>query len=176
MDAQSKMVLERVLALWGTGKKEKDPIGGEWSEESSFWAVKCLSGTQKGLWGELMFEESFGYKSEQVGLDLPDLKSDVKVMTRSKSKTKFASDASCDMNPEWYYIYLVFPEEYQLYRIPSSYRAVSQPTFTNLKGKIDIMRSHIIEMENNKWRFCDNRNRPEDIFFKKNNLEKFFEN
>ena len=139
MDKQSQLILEKVLLTKGLNPKNrsKNLIGGRWTEDSSFIRFKNMSQADIGRWGELMFEESFGLKSKSVGLDLPSLKADIKTFTRAYERTKFGGGASIHNNPDWYFLYLIFPNEYQLYRVPSSDQCIRERDGER-KGAIDI--------------------------------------
>ena len=139
MDEQSKRVLEKVRNNRGSNNFGMGTLrGGEWLENSSFIEFKNMSMQDIGYWGECMFEESFGIKSEPRGLDLPLLKADIKTFTRAYRRTKFSGGASSHLNPDCYFIYLIFPNEYQFYRIPSDDICIKKPKANGNKGKIDI--------------------------------------
>ena len=113
-------------------------IGEKWDKNSSFFCFKNMNMQDIGKWGELMFEESYGLKSKPTGLDLPSLNADVKTFTRAYKRTKFSGGASEHLNPDWYFVYLIFPNEYQLYRIPRYDQCIKHPIANADKGKIDI--------------------------------------
>jgi hypothetical protein len=132
------MILERVEQIRGSNNKGGvNLIGGEWLETSSFYIFKHMPIQDIGKWGEMMFNESFGLESESTGLDLPTLKADIKTFTRAYKRTKFSGPASTHLNPDWYFVYLIFPNGYQLYRIPGDDSCVKRGS-KSIHGKIDI--------------------------------------
>ena len=148
MDSQSALVLERVMNQRGKGQIHKDLIGGSW-EGSPFSEFKTLSPPQIGLWGEFMFEESFGYKCESRGLDLPSLNADVKTFTRAYKATKFSGNASIHLNPDRYFMYLIFPDHYRLYCVPRDDECIRiyKAWKNHHVGSVDIGRSALERFE-----------------------------
>ena len=132
-------MLEKVVLTKGLNPKNrsKNLIGGRWNENSSFIRFKNMSQTDIGRWGELMFEESYGLKSQSTGLDLPTLSADIKTLTRAYERTKFGGGASVHLDPDWYFLYLIFPNEYQLYRVPSTDQCIRERE-DRKQGAIDI--------------------------------------
>ena len=128
-------------------------VGGQWTENSSFAAVKNMTAQDIGKWGELMFEESYGLRSYPTGIDLPSLNADIKTFTRAYERTKFSGGASEHLGPDYYFTYLIFPNEYLLYRIPSNDRTVKCPNANGDKGKIDITAEDISRFNNNEYRY-----------------------
>jgi len=159
MTPQAKSVLQKVIAINGVGNKTKNIMGGRWTKDSPFILFKSLSITQRGDWGEKMFEESFGIKCQPTGIDLPELVADVKTFTRAYERTKFSGWANLDLNPDWYFVYLIFPDEYQLYKIPGNDQCVKNPKANHRNdrefGKIDITRVDIERFIRHGYRVDD---------------------
>ena len=155
MDKQSKLILEKLHNIRSLDPKNnsKNLVGGSWSEESSFHMFKNMSAQDIGKWGELMFEESYGFSSSPTGLDIPSLNADVKTFTRAYERTKFSGSASSHLSPDWYFTYLIFPNEYRLYRIPSSDRVIKTPTANGERGKIDITAEDLERFDNLDYRY-----------------------
>ncbi len=171
MDEQSKLVLERLHQMRGSNNISRNLIGGKWTEDSSFWVFKTMTMQDIGKWGELMFEESFGLKSQPTGLDVLELDSDIKTMTRAYERTKFSGGASQHLNPSYYYTYLIFPDQYLLYRIPSDDQVIKMPKANGEKGKIDITAQDLVRFDNMGYRVDDSNS---ELIFENENLEAFY--
>ena len=158
MDTQSKLILEKLQKIRSLNPKNrsKNLVGGKWMEDSSFFIFKNMSAQDIGKWGELMFEESFGLGCRPTGLDLPSLNADIKTFTRAYERTKFSGGASEHLNPDWYFTYLIFPNDYQLYRIPGNDKVVKKPIANGDKGKLDITAEDILRFNNNGYRYEGN--------------------
>lgn len=101
MDTQSRLILEKLFKTKSINPKNqsKTLIGNDWPnldnyilsliDEYSFGVFKKMSGSDIGRWGEMMFEEQFGIKSDPTGLDIKELKADIKTLTRAEKRTKF---------------------------------------------------------------------------------------
>ncbi|MAG25454.1 hypothetical protein CMI47_07720 [Candidatus Pacearchaeota archaeon] len=157
MDKQSKFILEKIhnIRSLNPRNQSKNLIGDMWTEESSFFIFKSMSAQDIGKWGELMFEESFGLSSKPTGIDLPTLNADIKTFTRAYKRTKFSGGASVHLNPDWYFTYLIFPNEYRLYRIPSDDKVIKTPDANGEKGKIDITAEDLERFEMCGYRYED---------------------
>ena len=114
-----------------------------------------MSGSDIGRWGEMMFEEQFGIKSDPTGLDIKELKADIKTLTRAEKRTKFTGGASESDNPDWYFLYLIFPHEYRLYKVPSSDKCIRVMPSSPEKGSIDITEKDLQRFDLNGYRITE---------------------
>jgi hypothetical protein len=156
MDKRSKLVYENLMKKRSRNPKNrsKNLIGGPWSEDSPYAPFKFgMSIGEIGDWGEMMFEEVFGMKSATKGVDLPLLNADIKTFTRAFERTKFSGAASSHLNPDWYFVYLIFPNDYQFWCIPGSDRCIKLPPANERKGKIDITAEDIERFKDSGY-FC----------------------
>jgi len=167
MDTQSRLILEKLFKTKSINPKNqsKTLIGNDWPnldnyilsliDEYSFGVFKKMSGSDIGRWGEMMFEEQFGIKSDPTGLDIKELKADIKTLTRAEKRTKFTGGASESDNPDWYFLYLIFPHEYRLYKVPSSDKCIRVMPSSPEKGSIDITEKDLQRFDLNGYRITE---------------------
>ena len=171
MDKQSQEALTEIVENIGRNNFTWFPMGGPWNPDSPFAVFKTISTNLVGQWGEKMFEKTFGMKSEPTGLDLPILNADIKTFTRATDITKFSGFGNQYLKPDYYFMYLIFPNEYQLYCVPQGDKSIKEQLgVLKDKGKIDVTGVDIERFIENGYDSFSLDNLPKHD----NNLEKFF--
>ena len=91
-------------------------------------------------------------KKNYLHLMAQKLKADIKTLTRAQKRTKFTGGASESDNPDWYFLYLIFPNEYRLYKVPSSDKCIRVTPSNPHKGAIDITEKDLQRYDLNGYR------------------------